>query len=208
MRNLKSLNLFLHLCNMKKSFVFLMSLLISVCGYAQKKRSQTVNVKKLKGDTIIWQKDSMLTFADFHAKIPKGYAGCASTFILLTPIEQSGNIVFSVQAVFMKSKSAITKTSDYILKHEQLHFDICELYARKLRQMMAETDFTKVKNIQSEIQKMYNKVNNEFIKTEDKYDNDTNHGENPAKQKVWDDDIASQMKDLDKYSEINVDVTK
>lgn len=193
---------------MKTILVFILSLLICVSGYAQKNKSMAVNVKKLKGDTIIWQKDSMLTFNDFHAKIPKGYAGCAATFILLTPIEQNGNILFSVQAVFMKSKSACTNTSGYILKHEQLHFDICELYARKLRQMMAETDFTKVKNIQPEVQKMYNKVSNECEKTQQKYDNDTNHGENPAKQKVWDNDIANQLAALDKYSDINVDVTK
>lgn len=193
---------------MKRILLVAFTLLICLTSYAQKGGGRAVNMKKLKGDTIIWQKDSMLTFDDFHAKIPKGYAGCAATFILLTPIEQSGNIVFSIQAIFMKSKSACTKTSDYMLKHEQLHFDICELYARKLRQQLTETDFKKVKNIQTEIQKMYNKVSAECGKAEQKYDDDTNHGENPAKQKVWADDIAQQLAALDKYSDINVDVTK
>jgi hypothetical protein len=165
-------------------------------------------MNRLKNDTVIWQKDSMLNLSDFKAKVGRDYAGCAATFILIEPVEENGNMLFSVQAVLMKSKSAIIKTSDYILKHEQLHFDICELYARKLRQMMLETDFTKVKNIQNEIQKMYNKVNTEFVKCENKYDNDTNHGENPAKQKVWDDDVASQLKGLDQYVSTEVNVVK
>src|SRR5699024_5538989 len=30
------------------------------------------------------------------------------------------------------------KKSDYLLKHEQLYFDICELYARKIRKIFKE----------------------------------------------------------------------
>ena len=39
-----------------------------------------------------------------------------------------------------------------------------------------------------------------------KYDNDTNHGENPAKQKVWSDDVASQMNELEPYSSSEVNI--
>lgn len=191
---------------MKSILLFAFTLLICFSGYAQK--GEKVNIKKLKNDTIIWQKDSLLTREDFKGKVTKQWAGCAATFIMIKPIETNGNIVFSVQAVFQKSKSNIIQTSDYVLKHEQLHFDICELYARKLRKIMLDKDFTKVRNIQNEIQNMYNKVNNEFARYEEKYDNDTNHGENPAKQKVWEDDVASQMKDLEQYSSATVNVVK
>jgi hypothetical protein len=191
---------------MKKTFLLAFTFLICLSGYAQK--SEKVNMKKLKGDTIIWQKDSLLTRDDFKGRVSKQWAGCAVTGLMVIPVETNGNIVFSVQAVFLKSKSNIIQNSDYILKHEQLHFDICELYARKLRKMLSDKDFTKVKNIQVEIQNMYNKVNGEFDKYENKYDNDTNHGENPAKQKVWEDDVASQMKDLDKYSSTEVNVVR
>jgi len=191
---------------MKKTFSFLFVLVVGFSGYAQK--SQPVNLKKLKNDTIIWQKDSLLTQADFKGKVTKQWAGCCATFLMVEPKETNGNIIFSVQAVFIKSKSNIIKTSEYILKHEQLHFDICELFARKLRKEMLETDFTKVKNIQHVIQTMYNKINMEYAKYEEKYDQDTNHGENPAKQKVWEDDVAIQMKALDQYSSTEVNVVK
>jgi len=191
---------------MKKLFIFSLALLVSLSGFSQKK--EVVNIKKLKNDTIIWQKDSSLNASDFKGKVSKEWAGCAVTFIMVEPIESNGNMYFSVQAVFDKSKSSIIKTSDYVLKHEQLHFDICELFARKLRKMLVETDFKKVKNIQHEIQTMYNKVNTEYAKYQRKYDEDTNHGENPAKQKVWGDDVANQMKDLEKYSSTTVNIVQ
>jgi len=191
---------------MKSILLFSFTLLICLSGYSQ--RSEVVNVKKLKNDTIIWQKDSLLSREDFKGRVTKQWAGCCATFLMVEPVETDGNILFSVQAVFIKSKSNIIQTSDYILKHEQLHFDICELYARKLRKMMTETDFKKVKNIQHEIQTMYNKVNMEFGKYENKYDEDTNHGENPAKQKVWSDDVAGQMKELDQFSSASVNVVQ
>ena len=191
---------------MKKIFLFAFAFLICLSGYAQK--SEAVNVKKLKNDTIVWQKDSLLTPADFKGRVSKQWAGCCATFLMIKPIESEGNILFSVQAVFQKSKSNIIQTSDYVLKHEQLHFDICELYARKLRKLMSETDFKKVRDIQHQIQTMYNKINMECAKYEEKYDEDTNHGENAAKQKVWSDDVASQMKDLEQYSSTEVNVVK
>jgi hypothetical protein len=191
---------------MKRIFLFLFASLICFGGYAQ--RREAVNIKKLKNDTIIWQQDSLLTREDFKGRVSKQWAGCAATCIMIIPIETNGNVVFSVQAVFIKSKSNIIQTSDYVLKHEQLHFDICELYARKLRKMMSDKDFTKVKDIQHEITMMYTKVNNEFGKYEEKYDIDTNHGENPAKQKVWEDDVANQMNELEKYSSTEVNVVR
>ena len=191
---------------MKRRLSFSLALLLCLSGFAQKR--ETVNLKKLKGDTIVWQKDSLLTREDFKGRVTKQWAGCCVTFLMVEPVESNGNMLFSVQAVFVKSKSNIIQNSDYILKHEQLHFDICELYARKLRKMLLETDFTKVKNIQHEIQTMYNKVNLEYAKYQRKYDEDTNHGENPAKQKIWIDDVASQLQALDQYSSTEVNVVK
>jgi hypothetical protein len=193
---------------MKKILLFLFALLICLSGYAQKEKRETINLKKLKNDTIVWQKDSLLNREDFKGKVTKQWAGCCVSALMLVPMETNGNLIFSVQAVFIKSKSNIIENSDYILKHEQLHFDITELYARKLRKMLTETDFTKVKNIQLELQKMYNKVNGELSRYEEKYDIDTNHGENPAKQKVWSNDVAGQMKELDAFSSTNVNVVR
>jgi hypothetical protein len=194
---------------MKKPLVLLILLVSFFVGYGQKS-SLSPTIKKFKNDTIIWKKDSLLKKEDFKSKGKgkNGPLGYTNTFLFLYPNESNGVLVFSVEAVFVMSKSYITQYSDYILKHEQLHFDICELYARKLRKMIADKDFKKVHNVQEVIQQMYNKVSAEFIKEEDKYDNDTNHGLNAAKQQVWADDIQKQLQELDAYSSTEVNTVK
>lgn len=194
---------------MKKPLVLLILLVSFFAGYGQKS-SLSPTIKKFKNDTIVWKKDSLLRKEDFKSKGKgkNGPLGYTNTFLFLYPNESNGVLVFSVEAVFVMSKSYITQYSDYILKHEQLHFDICELYARKLRKMIADKDFKKVHNVQEVIQQMYNKVSAEFIKEEDKYDNDTNHGLNAAKQQVWADDIQKQLQELDAYSNTEVNTVK
>ena len=115
---------------------------------------------------------------------------------------------FHVEAIFVKSKSYITNYSEYVLKHEQLHFDVCELYARKLRQKLTETDFKKVKNVQQLIQNAYTKISQDFNKEQDRYDEDTEHGLNAAKQQVWNDDINRRIKELDAFGDTEINTVK
>src|SRR5580698_8628024 len=101
---------------MKRILLFSFAFLVCFTGYSQRK--ETVNIKKLKHDTIIWQKDSLLAPADFKGRVTRDWSGCCATFLMIEPVENNGNMLFSVQAVFVKSKSNIVKTSDYILNHE------------------------------------------------------------------------------------------
>ena len=69
-----------------------------------------------------------------------------------------------------------------------------------------ERDFTKVKNIQFEIQKMYDKVNGDLQKEQSKYDADTEHGLNAAKQKLWNENIDIQLGELEDYIVTEIDI--
>ena len=194
---------------MKKAFALLILLATYFVGYSQKS-SIAPNIRKFKGDTIVWKQDSLLNKDDFKAKGhgKNGPLGYTTTCIFLYPNESNGVLVFSVEALFIKSKSYIVEYSDYVLKHEQLHFDICELYARKLRKMISDKDFKKVSNVMQTIQNMYNKASQDCFKEEEKYDNDTNHGLNAAKQQVWADDVKKQLTELDAYSNTEVNTVK
>jgi hypothetical protein len=194
---------------MKKPLILLILLAFCFAGYSQKS-SIAPTIRKFKKDTIIWKKDSLLTKDDFKGKGhgKNGPLGLTTWCLFLYPNESNGVLVFSVEALFIKSKSYIVQYSDYVLKHEQLHFDICELYARKLRKMISDKDFKKVNNVQKVIQDMYNKAAQDCAKEQQKYDDDTNHGLNAAKQQVWADDIKKQLDALDAYSDTEVNTVK
>lgn len=164
-------------------------------------------IRKLKNDTIIWKQDSLLRPTDFKARPkPNGPLGLTASMLFIYSGESDGELIFYVEALFVKSKSYITKSSEYVLRHEQLHFDICELNARKLRKKLSETDFKKVKKLTEEIQKQFNNSISQIHKEQEKYDKETEHGLNSAKQAIWNESIQKQIKELDDYKSSAIDI--
>jgi hypothetical protein len=165
------------------------------------------NNKKFAQDTIIWKRDSSLVKDNFKAKHPTGNVPAQTATSLFIHSELKGeSLLFYVEAIFSKSKSYMKEDSPYVLKHEQLHFDISEVYARKLRQLIIDKDFKKVKNVVEVIQKMANKVAEDCGKEQSNYDKDTEHGINSAKQHVWNEKIEKELNDLEKYSSSEIDL--
>jgi hypothetical protein len=182
----------------------LMLLTLSMISYS----SQAQLSKRMAQDTLIWKSDSMLTREDFKAKRGGSAYGVTASFIYLYQKEKSGNMLFTVEAIFLKSKSFLKDESPYIIKHEQLHFDISELYARKLRKAISDKDFKKVKKTVEVIQQLYNRASADCNKEQDKYDNDTEHSINAAKQQVWNESIAKQLAELSDYASTEVNIVK
>ena len=192
-----------------KNLLLLVAFLFSFSVFAQRSPI-TPNIRKLKNDTIIWKPDSLLRKEDFKARprSKNGPLGLSAIGLLLYPGESGGQLLFYVEALFVKSKSYLVEFSVYVLRHEQIHFDISEVYARILRKRIAETNFKKVRNATAEINKLYEKTSAELFREETKYDNDTQHGINSAKQKVWEEDIARRLKELDAYKELSVNIAQ
>lgn len=162
--------------------------------------------RKLAQDTIVWSAERLLTKADFKGKRSSGGVASTSSGLSLRSKDNDGALMLYVVAVFYKSKSYMKGDSQYILKHEQLHFDITELHARKLRQKISEKDFEKVKSVSREIQRSFDEAIRDCEKEQSKYDKETNHSINAAKQKEWSEKIKQQLEELEKYgsTEINI----
>lgn len=71
----------------------------------------------------------------------------------------------------------------YLLKHEQLHFDINELFTRKFAAAVNATVFTD--NFRSEIQEIFNKNWAERCAMESRYDAESEHSRNSKMQYRW-----------------------
>jgi hypothetical protein len=164
--------------------------------------------KNLPTDTLIWNADYRLQVDDFEGRIKGKRAGETVSGIYLRTKEDEGTIKFVVEAVFVKSKSFLRDSSKYILEHEQMHFDITEVNARRLRKKISEKDFTRVKNISAVIKSLYEKANADWNREQNLFDSDTQHGLNPAKQKLWKDKVASVLKELEAFASLETHIRK
>lgn len=91
------------------------------------------------------------------------------------------------------------KNQPGLLQHEQSHFDLCEVYARKLRQKLEEKKLT-VFNINTDANIIFKTVAAQYLDRQEMYDKETAHGLNQQKQKEWTTEIAKELAALNNYS--------
>lgn len=187
---------------MKHLLVLVLFALLVMQGNAQ-------SFKKLQNDTVVWKSDSSLSRDDFKGK-PRGknIGGATTSGLILYTREVEGNVVFVVEAVFVKSKSFLQGESEYVLNHERRHFDLAELFARKLRKKIASFDFLKVRNVQDKINKAYNQVVEELLREQEKYDRETENGINMARQNLWNEKIAVELAALIEFASPEVNIVR
>ena len=105
-----------------------------------------------------------------------------------------------VECFFTKSHSSAKQTkTDYLLNHEQRHFDIGEIYARIIRKeclhIKDEINHYNFKKLDS-IGKYWNE---KMGQEQDLYDAETVHSMDHLKQEKWDMDIKKRLADLNEY---------
>lgn len=150
-------------------------------------------------DTIPWKENSSLKFSDFKSKPFGSFQGNTYAGITLDFKQDANGSHFFLYTIFFCKHSFLKDTSANLLNHEQLHFDIAEIYRRKLLQQFSLRDFSKEKNFSAAVQKIYNQVNEEMNKEQDLYDKETNHGINSTKQKEWIESVHSRLKALGNF---------
>ncbi len=150
-----------------------------------------------------WSKTDTLKFDDFKGVyLDKNFL---ATSVLSIRTEKVGIIkdMLNVQAVFNISKSTFFNVkSKNVLKHEQIHFDIAELFARKIRKELLNY-YKETDNIDMEFTyNIYDKYVEEFRRFQKKYDYETSLSLDIDKQKEWNNKVE---KELEKYKEYTND---
>ncbi|MCB0506828.1 MAG: hypothetical protein KDD21_00875 [Bacteroidetes bacterium] len=151
-----------------------------------------------------WSANRKLTWNDFkeNYKVSKYSVEAAkvSTSITYGCSVSNNEISYIVEARLYPKASWSNKEAqfDYVLQHEQLHFDITELFARKLRKILSE----KIKNHKDYklVNKYGDKISDDWDVFQDKYDRETDHGTNDSKQKEWNIAIQQQLKMLEDFA--------
>ncbi len=152
-------------------------------------------------DTIYWSVSRKVEWKDFKGKPDKSTNLLAMTQagIGYEVACINGDLKLKIYCYFNVNKSwTKERESDELLAHEQLHFDITELYTRKLRKKLSEVADPCGKNVK-ELDKIYQSNFKECAKAQDLYDKETNHSLNEQKQQEWEEKIAKELKELEKY---------
>lgn len=162
--------------------------------------------KSSNDETLIWDASRKLTWADFKAEpdIESDAAALTASGItfgysIKTADKRIVNVKTTVEAHFYPNKSWYFKDKgdNHILKHEQLHFDITELYARKFRKQLSSLPIHR--NINKQMDKMHVDFNEALNEMQKRYDKETNHSLNREVQKQWEYSITEELKALNPF---------
>ena len=150
---------------------------------------------------ILWDENKRLTWEDFKGKIPPAAVPAATTASGIS-YSYSANLLhhevkldFEVNAFFYPNESWYKPTvcTENTLAHEQLHFDIAELFARKMRNRLRRTSFSD--NVKAEVREIYQDILKELEDYQDQYDWETNFSRNFEKQGEWNQKIAKALEE-------------
>lgn len=140
---------------------------------------------------IPWDAGRKLRWTDFRATPPNNEWAAATTASGISyefsAIEnrEGYDLEYHVIAYFYPGKSWYQPRlcDATVLSHEQLHFDIAELFARKMTGMMSATRFTK--NAREEVKAIYREILKELAAFQSRYDQETNYSRDNEKQLHW-----------------------
>ena len=167
------------------------------------------NSKAQDDNKLSWNENTKLVWNNFEAYPDSNSTSAAITYSEISYglsaeiINDKVSVNYEVKCFFIPGKSWVKKelADDKLLAHEQLHFDITELYARKFRKSLSEKNFSK--EVKSEFKQEYKKILKALKSCQDLYDHETNHSIKEKEQLAWQTKIKKQLKNLEKYKSDN-----
>jgi len=175
--------------------ILLLVLLMSLFAQAQDNYSNA--------NVIEWTVGRKLNWNDFKGKVPAvtreaALSKCGFGYAT-NRVNRFEKVEFTVIARFYPDQSWVhpDKTSIRLLQHEQRHFDLCEIYARKLRKLFATEKWTGADMRKAD--KLYQDTYKELAEMQQKYDEETIHGLDTEKQNEWNETLAKQLNELAEF---------
>lgn len=153
-----------------------------------------------------WCDTCKLSWQEFNGEIPFGSMYGAVSFVNI-------NFKYNVYSAFIKAEiyayfntqdSWVKSKTDTGLIHEQGHFNIAELYSRKLKKYLSSKKMRRL-FIPIKMQRAYKKFYRLMADTQFQYDIETEYGLNSEKQKYW---LNRLERELRLFEEFNDDKIK
>lgn len=148
---------------------------------------------------ISWNRERKLTWEDFKGT-PNDARFAASTYCVIGMIPEHTNILngqtsYKITCEFISDSSWYFKEKESlaVLLHEQLHFDIAELYARKMRQKLKKPIMPTVGRY------IFNTLYDEYMEFQKLYESQTRYGAIKEEQSRWNALVKKRLKKLKKF---------
>lgn len=150
------------------------------------------NLPVSDGDTLYYHSERPLNWKDFMGA-PSVLSRWAAQIFTSFGFEARSSVNNRVLELRVKTKVWMDKTiswvrqdakNDYVLDHEQLHFDITRLTAERFRRHLKSISFSS-EDFSSEIQYQYIEFYRKHTELQQRYDEETSHGINKPQQAEW-----------------------
>ncbi len=155
-------------------------------------------------DYIVWEENKKLQWNDFESDSFPGVNISALSAIWLRLEYQVKDKMdwFMVQCIFSKKHSVSRKNrTDYVLSHEQGHFDIGEIYARNIRESITQLSKSVNKTNYRKLDSIYNYWGEKMKAEQIRYDKETDYAIDTLRQSEWMVEIKSRLQKLSRYKE-------
>ena len=166
-----------------------------------------LTVIKNNDNAILWTPSYKLSWADFQG-MPDLSDSTNEQSATKTRIEVttkfSGTIIYYYVSCFFEKESSWTLSdrSRNLLEHEQLHFDISEIFARELRKKLKEMKNVTKTNIQQKVKDQYHDVITKCVSFQHQYDQETDHSRNHENQQIWNEKVKDILQNTKEYSSV------
>jgi len=157
---------------------------------------------------LTWSTDRPLGWRDFRARPPAGHAEAAVTATgVVWGFHCAGDVfTFQMTATFIPDRSWVDPSVSIqlgggmgVLRHEQTHFDLTEVYARRMRQSFS-TLSRPCDRATDELTQMGDRFVREESSTQIRYDQETANGRAGTAQARWERDVKSWLDGLAAYA--------
>ena len=189
---------------MRKYFLLPVLFILVLTAAQAQKLSVVVNYVTANGPadkaTIYYDGKTKLTWDDFQGKPDNSvdFAALTSSGFGMNLAFQSSNnvstLVINVFCNYSKPESWVKPNlkTDYLLTHEQHHFDLTYIYTQQFIKKLQSADFT-TKNYQKLMGSIYGDIAKGLENEQAKYDDETHHSIITAKQEEWNKKIDDEL---------------
>lgn len=154
-----------------------------------------------QANLIEWSASRKLLWEDFRAQPNPNSTNAALTSSSIN-IEFNYNntgLRYTIKCRFDKNRSWGRIKNEHILAHEQGHFDIAELHARRLNKAMKNYVFNN-KTVSKDVNAIYDSIMRLHNETQNLYDTETNYSRDFTTQEEWEKKIFNELKSMEPYA--------